>query len=108
MRRVNVIDPGDTSEKATRYLTIFYTGLYRALTFPRRIDEIDENGKMVHYSPYDPHGGVFAGPLVTDNGFWDTYRTVYPLLSFLYPDHLGVITQGTLFIFPFSSHLIVL
>lgn len=94
MKRVNVIDPGDTSEKATRYLTIFYTGLYRALTFPRRIDEIDENGKMVHYSPYDPHGGVFSGPLVTDNGFWDTYRTVYPLLSLLYPDHLGIITQG--------------
>ena len=27
------------------------------------------------HSPYDPHGGVFDGPSVTDNGFWDTFRT---------------------------------
>lgn len=27
------------------------------------------------YSPYDPRGGVFDGPSVTDNGFWDTFRT---------------------------------
>ena len=53
-------------------------------------------GNMVHYSPYDPHGGVHAGPLVTDNGFWDTFRTVYPMLSLIYPDHLGTIVQGEL------------
>ena len=29
-----------------------------------------------------------------DNGFWDTFRTVYPLLSLIYPDHLGNIVQG--------------
>ena len=96
MRRVNVIDAGDLSERSSRHLTVFYTGLYRALTFPRRIDEVDSNGKVIHYSPYDVHGRTFSGPLVTDNGFWDTYRTVYPLLSLLYPDHLGVIVQGKL------------
>ena len=26
-------------------------------------------------SPYDPSGRVFEGPSVTDNGFWDTFRT---------------------------------
>jgi len=52
--------------------------------------------QVVHYSPYDPHGKVYPGPLVTDNGFWDTFRTVYPLLSLAYPDHLGVIIQGWL------------
>ncbi|MEM7732903.1 MAG: glycoside hydrolase domain-containing protein, partial [Pseudomonadota bacterium] len=45
--------------------TTLYTSLYRALTFPRRIDE---GGR--HYSPYD--GQVHKGVLVTDNGFWDT------------------------------------
>jgi putative alpha-1,2-mannosidase len=30
----------------------------------------------------------------TDNGFWDTFRTVYPMLSLIYPDHLGTIVQG--------------
>ena len=26
-------------------------------------------------SPYDPSGRIFEGPSVTDNGFWDTFRT---------------------------------
>jgi putative alpha-1,2-mannosidase len=90
-----VINPGDITEQSTRYLQVFYTGLYRALMFPRRIDEVDSQGQVVHYSPYDPHGGVHHGPLVTDNGLWDTYRTVYPLLSLAYPDYLGIIIQGT-------------
>ena len=94
MRRVNVLDAGDLSDKAARHLTVFYTGLYRALTFPRKLEEMDENGKIVHYSPYDPNGQVHPGPLVTDNGFWDTFRTVYPLLSLIYPDLLGDIIQG--------------
>lgn len=33
-------------------------------------------------------------PHSVDNGFWDTFRTVYPLLSLAYPDHLGDIVQG--------------
>jgi hypothetical protein len=87
---------GEHEEHSERHLTVFYTGLYRALTFPRQIQEIDANGKMVHYSPYAPRGGVREGPLCTDNGFWDTFRTVYPLLSLLYPDKLGQIIQGWL------------
>ncbi len=94
MRRINVIDPGGYTAESSRHLTVFYTGLYRALTFPRKLQEVDENGKMVHYSPYDPSGGIHDGPLVTDNGFWDTYRTVYPLLSVGFPDELAEIVQG--------------
>ena len=58
-------------------------------SFPRKLQEEDANGRVVHYSPYSPSGGKnYAGPLVTDNGFWDTFRTVYPLLSLLYPGDL--------------------
>jgi len=100
LKRVDVVDPGEHSEFASRNLAVFYTGLYRALMFPRRIDEFDANQQVVHYSPYDPHsqpgGPVKKGVLVTDNGFWDTFRTVYPLLSLAYPDHLAVIIQGWL------------
>jgi putative alpha-1,2-mannosidase len=64
--------------------------LLSSLTHPLSSDQV------VHYSPYDPHGRTFPGPLVTDNGFWDTFRTVYPLLSLAYPDHLGTIIQGWL------------
>lgn len=72
------------------------SGLVRGLLFPRKLDEIDSTGKRVHYSPYDPSGEVHPGPLVTDNGFWDTFRTVYPMLSLIYPDMLGDIIQGWL------------
>eukprot|EP01038_Epipyxis_sp_PR26KG_P009005 gene9005-12147_t len=96
LRRVDVVDAGEVSEASNRHLIVFYTSLARALSFPRRLDEINPAGQVVHYSPYDPHGHVFPGVLVTDNGFWDTFRTVYPMLSLLYPDHLGTIIQGWL------------
>lgn len=66
----------------------------RAFTFPRRLDETDGSGRVLHYSPYDPNGGRnHVGLLLTDNGFWDTFRTVYPLYGLLYPDLLGDIIQ---------------
>ena len=70
----------------------FYSCLYRAHLFPRMFHEPDAEGKPIHYSPYD--GQVHAGVLYTDNGFWDTYRTVYPLLSLIQPARLGEIIQG--------------
>lgn len=96
LRRVDVVDPGELSGDAVRHLTVFYSGLYRALSFPRRLDEVDKDGNMVHFSPYANQAKIFPGPLLTDNGFWDTFRTVYPLLALLYPDHLGVIIEGWL------------
>jgi predicted alpha-1,2-mannosidase len=71
---------------------IFYTCLYRCHLFPRIWDEEDGEGKLVHYSPYT--GEIHEGPFVTDNGFWDTYRTMYPLLALLMPEKLAHIMQG--------------
>ena len=93
VKNTHVDESTPTSAKEGADLVKFYTGLYRALTFPRRLDEPGERGP-VHYSPYATHGGVRDGTLVTDNGFWDTFRTVYPLLALLYPDHLGWIVDG--------------
>ena len=70
----------------------FYSCLYRAHLFPRMFHEPDADGQPIHYSPYD--GQVHPGVLYTDNGFWDTYRTVYPLLSLIQPIRLGEIIQG--------------
>jgi len=72
----------------------FYSCLYRTLLFPRLLTEKDRSGNDIHYSPYD--GAVHTGPLCTDNGFWDTHRTVYPLLALAFPDQLEVILQGWL------------
>ncbi len=70
----------------------FYSCLYRAQLFPHRLYELDRAGHPVHYSPYD--GGVHPGRLYGDNGFWDVYRTTYPLWSILYPEQEGEILDG--------------
>lgn len=68
----------------------FYTMLYRALLFPRQLVEPN----WMHYSPYDRAGGIFEGPLSTDSGFWDAYRTVYPLLHLAFPDIAKMTLDG--------------
>jgi putative alpha-1,2-mannosidase len=61
----------------------FYTTLWRTLLFPRKFYEFDENGNMMHYSPYN--GEVLPGYMFTDNGFWDTFRAVFPFFNLMYP-----------------------
>lgn len=91
--RIDVADAGPTSASTFRRLQIFYSSLYRALIYPRRLDEHTPDG-VRHWSAYD--GAVHEGPGVTDNGFWDTFRTVYQLLALAYPKELGEIIQGWL------------
>ncbi|WP_093022559.1 GH92 family glycosyl hydrolase [Pustulibacterium marinum] len=62
----------------------FYSCLYRSLLFPRKFYEIDANGDVVHYSPYN--GKVHPGYMFTDTGFWDTFRSLFPFLNFMYPE----------------------
>ena len=52
----------------------FYSCLYRAQLYPNLTHEVDDGGRTVHRSFYD--GTVQPGPMATNNGFWDTYRTV--------------------------------
>ena len=61
----------------------FYSCLYRSTLFPRKLYEIDAQGNPVHYSPYN--GEVKPGYMYTDTGFWDTFRSLFPLLNFAYP-----------------------
>lgn len=61
----------------------FYSCLYRSLLFPRKFYEVDADGQIVHYSPYN--GQVLPGYMFTDTGFWDTFRCLFPLLNLMYP-----------------------
>lgn len=70
----------------------FYTAFYRALLFPRDFSEIDKEGKQVHYSPYN--GKVLPGPMYTDNGFWDTFRAVFPFFTLMYPAQNARMMEG--------------
>lgn len=70
----------------------FYSCLYRSLLFPRKFYEIDAQGNTMHYSPYS--GEVLPGYMYTDTGFWDTFRSLFPLLNLLYPSVNAEIQEG--------------
>jgi predicted alpha-1,2-mannosidase len=84
--RIAVDDPSIDNRRT------FYSALWRMLQFPRQFHEVDAKGQTVHYSPYD--GQVHPGPLYTDNGFWDTWRAVFPFFALMYPERDGEIMQG--------------
>lgn len=72
----------------------FYSCLYRMFLFPRNMCEYDRDGRQKHYSPAD--GKIYDGPLYSDNGFWDTYKTVYPLYSIIASDEYRDMCDGFL------------
>ena len=73
-------------------LRTFYSCLYRSVLFPRDFTEIDAEGQTVHYSPYN--GEVCKGYMFTDTGFWDTFRSLFPLLNLVYPDESAKMQEG--------------
>lgn len=81
------IEDGDGQKKAT-----FYSCLYRAFLWPRRFYEIDAAGKKVHRNLHS--GEIVEGVMYADNGFWDTYRTLFPLYSLLDTDLYAEMCEG--------------
>ena len=70
----------------------FYSCMYRSLLFPRKFCELDANGKVVHYSPYN--GQVLPGYMYTDTGLWDTFRCLFPFLNLMFPSVNKEIQEG--------------
>jgi predicted alpha-1,2-mannosidase len=81
------VEGGTEAEQKT-----FYSCLYRTLLFPRKFYEFDKDNNIVHYSPYN--GEVLPGYMFTDNGFWDTFRAVFPFFTLMYPELNGQIMEG--------------
>ena len=74
---------GGTDEQ----MKTFYSCLFRANLFSRKFYERKANGEPYYYSPYD--GKVYDGYMYTDNGFWDTFRSQFPLTNILHPTMQG-------------------
>ena len=70
----------------------FYSCLYRMLFFPNKLYEINAQGRVVHYSPYN--GKVLPGYMFAGTGFWDTFRALYPFLNLMYPSINKEMQQG--------------
>ena len=74
------------------HLRTFYSCLYRALLFPRDLSEITAGGERVHYSPHT--GEICPGYFFTDTGFWDTFRSLFPLMNLVYPEQSAKVQEG--------------
>ncbi|MBQ7373306.1 MAG: GH92 family glycosyl hydrolase [Clostridia bacterium] len=72
----------------------FYSCLYRAFVFPNKFYEIASDGKPYHVVPQTNE--IKEGVSYTNNGFWDTYRTVYSLYSIVRPEIINEIVEGYL------------
>lgn len=81
------VEGGNLDQKCT-----FYSTLYRSTLFPRKFHEVDADGNIIHYSPYN--GKVLPGYMYTDTGFWDTFRALFPLLNLVYPSVNAEIQEG--------------
>ena len=74
------------------HIRTFYSALYRSVLFPRSLYEMDAEGKPVHYSPFS--GEVKPGYMFTDTGFWDTFRSLFPLVNLVYPEMAAKMQAG--------------
>lgn len=86
LRRIE-IEPENEEQMKT-----FYSCLYRVFLFPHKAYELDAKMNPVHYTPSD--GKTRRGVRYTDNGFWDTYRTVYPLFTLIAREEFAEMLEG--------------
>ena len=73
----------------------FYSNLYRAFVYPTSLAEntgTNEQPHWKHYSPYTKN--VEDGQFVYNNGFWDTFRTTWPLYSIVAPEKATQLLNG--------------
>ena len=75
-------------------LRTFYSCLYRMFLFPQKFYETDASGQPVHYDT--TARCAKPGVLYTNNGFWDTFRTVYPFYSMIAPAEYEEMLEGFL------------
>lgn len=79
--KLNLIDIEDSEENKK----VFYSNMYRAFLFPHNITEINKNGEEVYKDFHNDD--VKHGFMISDIGFWDAYKTSFPLYSILVPDY---------------------
>ena len=69
--------------------TIFYTGLFHSLLYPRQIGEYGR-----YYSAFDDR--IHDGDAYTCYSLWDTYRAEHPLLTLVAPERVDGMMQSLL------------
>ena len=88
LHRFDVIETGETDR------TFFDHCLYRLFLFPQTFYEVNESGLAIHMDLAT--GTVKPGILFSNNGFWDTFRTTFPLFALVIPEYYRLFLEGFL------------
>ncbi|HET2856528.1 GH92 family glycosyl hydrolase [Streptococcus pneumoniae] len=88
LHRFDIIETGEADR------TFFDHCLYRLFFFPQTFYEVDESGQAIHMDLAT--GTVKPGVLFSNNGFWDTFRTTFPLFALIIPEHYQRFLEGFL------------
>ena len=86
--RFDVVETGSVDR------TFFDHCLYRLFLFPQTFYEVNEQGETIHIDLAS--GTIKPGLLYTNNGFWDTFRTSFPLFALIIPEHYRQFLEGFL------------
>lgn len=103
--RLGVIDLSASTTATDTQKASVYSSLYRMNLYPNSRTENTGTAASPVYKYASAVGGsstettdqnvpVMSGKTYVNNGFWDTYRTVWPLYSFLYPDVAAELVDG--------------
>lgn len=95
------------SDASDHELVTLYSNLYRLNMYPNSQHENTgsaDSPVWMHASPVAAKNGqasdtqtnaaVVEGKIYVNNGFWDTYRTAWPLYSLLYPEIANELIDG--------------
>ena len=86
--RFDVVETGPVDR------TFFDHCLYRLFLFPQTFYEVNEHRENIHIDL--AVGTIKPGLLFTNNGFWDTFRTSFPLFALIIPERYRQFLEGFL------------
>ena len=86
--RFDVVETGSVDR------TFFDHCLYKLFLFPQTFYEVNEQGENIHMDLAS--GTIKPGLLYTNNGFWDTFRTSFPLFALIIPERYRQFLEGFL------------
>ncbi|KJQ78403.1 alpha-1,2-mannosidase [Streptococcus infantis] len=86
--RFDVVETGPVDR------TFFDHCLYRLFLFPQTFYEVNEHRENIHIDLAS--GTIKPDLLFTNNGFWDTFRTSFPLFALIIPEHYRQFLEGFL------------
>ncbi|QND51265.1 glycoside hydrolase family 92 protein [Phyllobacterium sp. 628] len=89
-KKLNIVQVEGATEDQK---TILYSNMYRSFLYPNSAWE-NVAGVPTYMSPYTSPPAPKKGKIWVNNGFWDTYRTTWPLYTLLFPNAAGEMIDG--------------